>query len=124
MLTNQERNEVIQALAQHLGLIQIGPLLQVVFSAADRRELGERPLDLNTATDQATWLADACIASRWRLNPSLLESLLNRLVNNAGVGALAPVLTRVQQKIDPNPDPFQTFWVLANQPFLSRPELR
>ena len=124
MLTKQERDDVIAALAQHLGLTPVGPLIQVVFTLPDRAELGEINTQLNTATDQAAWIVDSCIANRWRRNPSLLELLLNRLVNNAGFGALAPILTRVQQKIDPNPNPFDSLWVLASQPFLSRPDLR
>jgi hypothetical protein len=126
MLTTDERIQVIDELSDYAAPPNsIGVLVRSVFSIpADRTELGQLPLDLVTVTDQASWLVDACLSSRWRRSPSLLELLLTRLVNTAGKGALAPLLTRVQQKIDPNPDPFATFWVLAQQPFLSRPQLR
>src|ERR1051326_5912255 len=123
MLTSQERDDVIQALAQHLVMTPMGALLTATFSLAAARELGDLPTNLNNVRAQAIWLVDVCISSRWRLTPSLLESLLNRLVSS-GNGPLAPLLARVQQKIDPNPDPFRTHWVLASHPFLSRPDLR
>jgi len=124
MLTRQERTDIIGALAQHLVQTPIGTLITLVFSLPDRKELGEMPLTLIVPTDQATWIVDACMTSKWRRNPSLMELLLNRLANQPGMPDFSAVLARVKLKEDPNPDPFQSFWVMANQPFLARPDLR
>ena len=125
MLTRDERDQVIADLSDHVAPPNtIGNFIKITFvDPQDRVELGELPLDMNRVSEQASWLVDACLSSRWRRAPSLMERLLNQLIT-AGKGGLASLLTRVQQKIDPNPDPFSTFWVLAQQPFLSRPDLR
>jgi|GEM_PF-6783567 len=125
MLTRDERIQVINDLSDHVGLTNtIGALITIVFSVSDRAELGNLPTDLNNVQDQATWVVDACLSSRWRLNPSLLELLLVRLTGQGGKGGLMPILVRVQRQEDPNPDPFQARWVLSNQPFLDRGPLR
>lgn len=127
MLTREERDRVIAELGDHVAPPNsIGNFIRITFvDAPDRVELGDLPLDLNRVSEQASWLVDACLSSRWRRSPSLLERVLDKLIT-AGKGGLEfpALLTRVQQKIDPNPDPFATFWVLAQQPFLSRPDLR
>lgn len=124
MLKTDERDEVIAALSDYAAPPNsVGALIRTVFSTPDRAELGDLPLDLLTVTDQATWLVDACLLSRWRRTPSLLEQLLSGLVVR-GKGQLEELVTRVQNKIDPNPNLFNSFWVLAHQPFLSRPQLR
>jgi len=125
MLTREERIWVIDDLSDHVGLTStIGGLITTVFPGATRTELGSLPLDLTTVPDQAAWVVDSCLTNRWRLNPSLLELLLVKLVNLGGKGRLAPILSRVHSGIDPNPNPFSTLWVLADQPFLDRASLR
>ena len=124
MLLETERTEVIAELGDYAAPPNsVGALIRIVFNVQDRAELGELPLDLLTVTDQATWLVDSCLVSRWRRTPSLMEKLLSGLVVR-GKGNLQRLVTRVQQQIDPNPDLFNTFWVRAHQPFLSRPQLR
>jgi hypothetical protein len=125
MLTRDERTIIIDELSDHVGPGgSMGPLITIVFLAPDRAELGSLPLNLNTVVDQAAWLVDSCLASRWRLNPSLLELLLIRLVIQGGKGGLQPVLTRVRAQVDPNPNPYMSLWVLSDQPFLDRDSLR
>jgi|SRR5215213_918084 len=126
MLTRDEREQVIADLSDHVAPPNtMGNFIKLTFiDPQERVELGELPLDLNRVSDQAGWLVDASLSSRWRRSPSLLERLLTRLIDFGGKGGLAPFLARVQQGIDPNPDPFRTFWVMAQQPFLSRPDLR
>lgn len=124
MLTKDERKEVIDELSDYAAPPNsVGALIRTVFTVQDRAELGDLPLDLLTVTDQSTWLVDSCLVSRWRRTPSLMEQLLTGLVVR-GKGPLQRLVTRVQQQIDPNPDLFKTLWVLAHQPFLSRPQLR
>lgn len=123
MLTPDERKEVIAELSDYAAPPNSVGILTRLFTGPDRLELGDMPLELLTVTDQSTWLVDACLLSRWRRNPSLLEQLLSALVVR-GKGGLQRLVTRVQQQIDPNPDPFRTSWVLARQPFLGRPQLR
>jgi hypothetical protein len=125
MLTHEERDWVNEDLAAHVGLTStIGNFILITFPGPYKTELGSIPVNLSTIEDQATWVVDACLSSRWRLNPSLLASLLQKLVNQGGKGRLAPILTRVQAQEDPNPDPFLAQWVMANQPFLGRLPLR
>lgn len=124
MLTEDERKEVIAELGDYAAPPNsVGAFIRTVFSVQDRADLGDFPLDLPTVTDQSTWLVDACLLSRWRRTPSLLEQLLTALVAR-GKGPLQRLVTRVQQQIDPNPDPFNALWVRGHQPFLSRAQLR
>jgi len=46
------------------------------------------------------------------------------LANQPGMPDFSALLARVKLKDDPNPDPFKSFWVMANQPFVARPDLR
>jgi hypothetical protein len=125
MLLRDERTQVIDDLADHIGLTgKIGTFLTVVFVGTNRDEFRNLPTDLTNVSDQATWVVDTCLSSRWQFNPSLLELLLQRLVVQGGKGALQPILTRVQAGTDPNPDPFRSLWVLSDQPFLDRAPLR
>jgi hypothetical protein len=125
MLTKAEREQVISDLTEHTAPPNtVGALFKTTFTFEYRTDLGEPPLDMNRTSEQAAWLVDACLSLRWRRLPSAMELLLTRLVNTGGKGGLAPILTRVQQKIDPNPDPFDTLWVMAQQPFFSRLPLR
>jgi hypothetical protein len=125
MLTRDERDQVIDDLADHVGLTSsIANVITIVFQGPDRTELGNFPLNINNVRDQAAWLVDGCLSSRWRLNPSLLELLLVRLTGQGGKGGLMPILQRVRTGVDPNPDPFNSLWVLASQPFLDRGPLR
>jgi hypothetical protein len=125
MLTRIEREQVIDELSDHVGPGgSMGPLITILFQGSDRAELGSLPLDLNSTRDQAAWLVDSCLANRWRLNPSLLELLLTRLIIQGGKGGLQSLLVRVQAHVDPNPDPYMALWVLADQPFLARDPLR
>jgi hypothetical protein len=125
MLTRDEREQVIDDLADHVGFGgQIANLVTIVFQVAERADLGVFPSNLGNTRDQAAWLVDACLANRWRRNPSLMELLLYRLSEQGGKGSLVPILQRVRAGTDPNPDPFQSLWVLSDQPFLDRGPLR
>jgi hypothetical protein len=125
MLTKNEREQVIADLTDYVAPPNtMGALIKAAFTPPSRLEIGEMPLDMYRTSEQATWLVDACLAGGWRLQPSLLESLLNRLVNFGGKGGLDPILTRVRQGVDPNPDPYRTLWVMNHQPFFSRQALR
>lgn len=125
MLTREEREQVIDDLADHVGpTSSIGDLLTIVFQPAQRTDLGAFPLNLNNVRDQSAWLVDACLANRWRRTPSLLELILERLTVQGGVGRLTTILQRVRLGTDPNPDPFVSLWVLSRQPFLGRGPLR
>jgi hypothetical protein len=125
MLTRAERTSLIEELSDHLGPGgSMSSLIMIVFQGPARAELGPLPLDLNTVADQCAWMVDSCLASRWRLTPSLMDLLLNRLVRQGGKGGLQSILTRVQAKVDPNPNPYKSLWVLADQPFLDRDRLR
>ncbi len=124
MLTKDERQKVIDQLSEHVAPPNtMGNFIRQTFGAADRAELGELPLDLNRTSEQAAWVVDACLSSRWRRNPSLLEQLLAPF-DFLEILGFKELQGRVRRKEDPNPDPFDSFWVLVNQPFLSRPALR
>jgi hypothetical protein len=126
MLTREEREQVIDELAEDVGPTNsIGDLITIVFPLPEERaDLGVFPLSLNNVRDQAAWLVDACLSNRWRRSPSLLERLLDRLTQRRGIVTLGPILQRVRLGTDPNPDPFVSLWVLSRQPFLARAPLR
>jgi hypothetical protein len=125
MLTVDEYAIVVSEVADHLGPTgDVRTLISVTFTPNHKPILAALPTSLSNIGDQARWLVEYCLLSRWTLNPSLLESLLVRMVNIAGRGNLAPLRDRVRGHEDPNPDIFQTRWVLANQPFFDRKQIR
>ena len=47
--------------------------------------------------------------------------LLDYLVTTAGIGAFSPILTRVRQRVDPNPSIYDSAWLLGDSlPFFDR----
>jgi hypothetical protein len=125
MLKVDEVPAVASALADHLGPTgDVRSLISVVFKPNHKPILAALPTNISTIGDQTQWLLEYCVLSRWALKPSLLELLLIRLVDVAGNGKLASMRDRVHNRIDPNPDIFQAQWVLANQPFFDRKEIR
>jgi hypothetical protein len=73
----------------------------------------------------AAYILDECLRSGWTRDPSLLESLLEYLIHSEGMGELDPILIRVRQRIDPNPNVYDSSWLLSNsRPFFDRHELR
>lgn len=125
MLTQAERKLVEVELADVLAE-QNDPraLISVIFGPGAKPLLRELPTSLNRADQYAEFTLDFCLRSRWKENPSMLELLLTRLVDFHGKGNLAQLRQRVRNRIDPNPDPFESTWVLADQPFFDRQKLR
>ena len=75
--------------------------------------------------DLAVITVTACLASRWTRTPSMLETLLNYLVNVRGVGGLDAIRARVAQRTDPNDAVYDATWLLDNtRPFFDRRDLR
>src|SRR5262249_51713914 len=65
-----------------------------------------------------------CLESRWTLDPSLLQMLLEYLVNARGVGAFDDILTRVRQRVDPNQSIYDAAWLVGRRPFFDRQDFR
>ncbi len=127
MLTRDETTTVTAHLADHLGTTgHVRVLIQTVFAPDHAPILLALSDDISGIPDQAAWLVQYCLASRWPADParaSLLELLLVRLVDS-GVGALAPLRDRVHDRADPNDEIFQARWVIADQPFFDRVKTR
>lgn len=125
MLTKDEYVTVQGALARTLAS-RYDPksLIQVIFlTEADSILLGI-PMAA-TAPDIAAFTLSACLRSRWTRDPSMLESLLDYLVDRAGFGVFGPILVRVRQRIDPNPSVYDSCWLLGDsRPFFDRHQLR
>lgn len=125
MLTPDERRLVIEELADHLGPTgDVRQLVTVIFAPNHKDLLLILPTNVTAIVDQAQFVVDHCLDSRWTYNPSLMELLLIRLVSTGGKGNLAPIRDRVQAGTDPNPNVYKTLWVLAGQPFIDRKNLR
>lgn len=128
MLTSGEAIMVTDHLATHLsGTGNVRLLIQVVFAPEHTTILLALPDNIPGPVDQAGWLIQYCLTSRWPPDPakaSLLELLLVRLVDIGGFGALAPLRDRVRSRVDPNDEIFQARWVIGNQPFFDRGNTR
>ncbi len=100
MLSNSERDQIEQEFASALAA-RANPksLVTFIFKAEANSILLDLPAGA-PAMEIASFVIDACLQSRWTLNPSLLEMLLEYLVDVRGVGALDHVLSRVRQHID------------------------
>ena len=123
MLTRSERNEVQEALA--VVLMDSGnpkSLIRLIFGQEAtpilRFATGILPDEIADLT------VNACLKSRWELNPSLLEMLLDDLVNRRGAAAFKDVLKRVKEHVDPNPSLYEETWLAGRHPFIDRREFR
>lgn len=122
MLTNIERVNVEQELALALAS-EINPrnYVNVIL-------LGQAaPIDIPPSAGNAeiaAFVVSACLESRWTQTPALLDLLLDRLITGRGIGALQPILDRVRQQIDPNPNVYDSAWLIGDRPFFDRRELR
>jgi hypothetical protein len=96
----------------------------VIFSGEALDVLRDLPLGSMMPLEFSHVVVDICLASRWSREPSMLERLLTYLVNTRGAGALAVLLPRVRQRIDPNSSVYAASWVLGDHPFIDRQELR
>ena len=123
MLTKSEREQVEEEFASALA-IRANPksLINVVFTTEAGPILLDAPSDL--PKEIARHAVGACLVSRWTLRPSLLEMLLEYLVNTRGVGALNTVLVRVRQGIDPNRSVYDAAWLIGQRPFFDRQDFR
>jgi hypothetical protein len=71
----------------------------------------------------ATVVLDICLMDRWTSDPSLLEVLLNSLIN-AGAVDLIAARDRVRTKVDPNLETLGNGWINADLPFFGRAIVR
>ena len=125
MLTREEFELILPEVADYLSdQVDLRALISIMFAPDHSPILQELPTNLTRIADQALWLLDYCRMSRWSRNPSLMERLLDRLVSQGGKGGLAPLRNRVRNGVDPNPNLFQSQWILANQPFFDRAGVR
>lgn len=127
MLTCAERREVELAFANALAS-QPNPqsLIETVFMGDANAIL----LDLRSGgspRDIAAFTLTACLLSRWSLEPSLLEMLLDYLVDQRGRGDFGQMLNRVKQgeSQDPNASAYAATWLLGgSRPLFDRHGLR
>ncbi|TFW57803.1 hypothetical protein CT676_27765 [Bradyrhizobium sp. MOS001] len=127
MLTFDER----KVLRDQFGLVlsQNDPknLIKTYFVNEAPTMLRDFPADLKTYDDYSVRVIEYCLISRWSLTPSLMELLLTQLLASglsSGTVLLTAALTRVRSRQDPNDRVFDTRWVLNEQPFLNRNDLR
>jgi hypothetical protein len=124
MLTRDETREVTDAVATVLSNEgDVRAFISTVFTGNDTELLRDLPMNLVIALQQAQFIVNYCLGSRWSKNPSMLEQLLDKLVNNYSYRFVVQ-LDRVRAKTDPNPDPVVALWLASHMPFFSRKLLR
>lgn len=125
MLTIPERQDVERETSIALAA-QTNPKshLQTIFLMETDEILAQLPLTINSCNEYASHIMGSCLASRWVYDPSLLELLLNYLVDSRGLGRFVLIRNRVRRKEDPNPDPYGSKWLMKVHPFVDREVLR
>jgi hypothetical protein len=128
VLTSEERTQVTNAFAD--ALIASDKPRQLVREVFPDKAAYSLILE-GDGTDNPRALSvitlDVCLRDRWTRTPAMLETLLHDLVHvrSIDVGTLAPILTRVRQRIDPNQSVYDATWLLGNtRPFFDRHDLR
>lgn len=123
MITREQRLELETALTDVFGAQpNARTWLKATFANYAAPLLNEIPPGA-TNPDFATLTVEFCLRSYFRETPPLMEQLLRRLIDVYAKVALQPLLANVQNRFDPNPDPFTSVW-LQHQPFVDRSELR
>jgi len=125
VLTRDERASVQEALATALAShADARALLKVIFPIQANSILLDMPAAA-TPLDIAAFTVTECLRNRWKSRPSLLEMLIDYLVNVQLNIGLSGLLDRVQAGIDPNPTPYDAAWLLNHsRPFFGRADLR
>jgi hypothetical protein len=127
MLTFDERRVLGEQFALVLSQNDPKNLIKTYFINEAPAMLRDFPADLKTYDDYSVRVIEYCLISRWSLTPSLMETLLTQLLTagvSAGAAQLTAALNRVRLRQDPNDRVFDTSWVLNEQPFLNRRDLR
>ena len=127
MLTQGERVLLQEQLA--LALSQGNPKNAIVtyFGTAAAVVLRDIPTDLDSNDQYAAYVIDICVRSRWSLMPSLMERLVGKLLQaglSNGTAELTSALDRLKLRQDPTDKYYDSHWVLRQQPFLNRRQLR
>jgi hypothetical protein len=124
VLSKSERAQIEQELATALAA-QSNPqsLLKVIFLGQADSILLQLPSGA-MPREIAFTAIQVCLESRWTVDPSLLQMLLEYLIDNRGVGALDDILTRVRQRIDPNQSIYDVAWLIGRRPFFDRQDFR
>ena len=125
MLTRDERTHVEDVFATALAE-ELNPrtVVTTVFAADADPILLNLPITLTRASEIAAFVVASCLDSGWTKTPALLELLLDYLIQRRGIGDLAPALTRVKAKIDPNPSLYDVAWMSGQRPFFDRTDFR
>jgi hypothetical protein len=125
VLTKPEKSEVLTEFATVVALDGDGRALsQIIFQGEAPEVLRDLPVGALPNSLFALHVVDFCLKSEWTKTPSLMSLLLGYLVNTTGIGRFQAQLDRVNLKVDPNPDPYKSEWVLQAFPFFDRVDLR
>jgi hypothetical protein len=124
VLSKGERAQIEQELATALAA-QSNPqsLLRVIFLGQADSILLQLPSGV-LPREIAFTAIQTCLESRWTFDPSLLQMLLEYLIDVRGVGAFDEILTRVRQRIDPNQSIYNAAWLVGRRPFFDRRDFR
>jgi len=124
MLTTSERDQVEQSLLQALAF-EGNPKSTIERIFGTKVALPIVSYVTSTqAPDIAAFTVKACLESRWTLDPSMLQVLLEYLITYRGAGELKDILPRVVKRIDPNPSPYDATWLADDLPFFDRRDFR
>lgn len=124
MLTQQETRDVADAIAAELSTgVDVRVFISTVFIGNDAELLRDLPMNLATLQQQAQFVVNYCLSSRWSKTPAMMDQLLEQLTNNYGRDFTLQ-LNRVRTRTDPNPDPVVALWLASHMPFFSRKLLR
>jgi hypothetical protein len=126
MLTPAETKKVVDALAFVLANQgDARAFISSTFMGNDAEMLHLLPTSLTLPQHQASFVVSRCLDGQWSRNPTLMDQLLDTLVNNYQY-AFQTQLDRVRQgpSADPNPNPAVALWLATHMPFFSRQNLR
>lgn len=121
MLTRNERGQVEASFADALSE-QANPrdLINTIFLAHAAPILLDLPTTMSQVPEIAGFVVGSCLDSEWSKNPALLDLLLQFLIDRRGQAQFDAVLTRVRQRIDPNPSLYDSVWMSGQRPFFNR----
>ncbi len=128
MLSESDSAAVSASIARWIS--DVGDVRQVVrmtFLINPQEILLELPVAAALPADNAASLLAAVFRRGWPANPgqaSLLEIMLEALIQTRAELALQPIRLAVQQRVDPYAAHFQSRWLLAGQPFFDRALIR
>lgn len=124
MLDAAEINAVTAELEMLVAQAEYRQRVNSIFGPDGVEILKRMKVSYGAPVDCASDIVLLCVELHWDKTPSLLQRLLEHLVNSCGAVSMQPLLQKVASGVDPRRALYDRQWILGDMPFFDRKDLR